>query len=127
MIAFMLATFMVSSAGATELWSCYVTTQSANEPMLVSLEAAGRRLIQTWASGTKHHYEIVRDNRYGLVAVSSISEIETGQTAPTVGVSAVVINRTSREVWLSTVIAGQPHEANEPAHGKCVVRHYGDR
>jgi hypothetical protein len=122
-IAFALAGFIVSGAGATELWSCHVTTQSVNEPILLSLEVTGRRLIQTWASGIKHRYEIVRDNRYGLVAFSSISEIEAGQTGPTVGVSAVVISRTSREIWLSTVVAGQPREANEPAHGECVLKH----
>jgi hypothetical protein len=93
-IAFTLATSVVSSAGATELWSCYVTTQSANEPMLVSFEVAHKRLTQTWASGTKHQYEIVRNNGYGLLAFSSISGIEAGQTRPTIGASTVVISRT---------------------------------
>jgi hypothetical protein len=50
------------------------------------------------------HYCILQNNDDGLVATSSISEIEESQRAPTVGAVTVVINEETGEFWWRTVI-----------------------
>jgi len=42
-----------------------------------------------------------------------MSEIAPAETKPTVGASAVAINKNTNEVWMSTVIAGELSFANE--------------
>ena len=48
-----------------------------------------------------------------LVGLFSMSEIAPAETKPTVGASAVAINKNTNEVWMSTVIAGELSFANE--------------
>jgi len=103
-----------------QVYSCTVTTASIKEPMLVTSEMRDKQLVQTWATGIKNTYEIVQNNFYGLVAVSTISEIVPGQTKPTVGVCGVAIDRKTHEIWITTIVIGMPPAANEPAHGNCL-------
>jgi hypothetical protein len=122
-IAAWLVISITNNVDANELWSCYVAKPSSKEPMLFSIEAKGREMIQTWASGTTARYSIAQNNRYGLVGFSSISEIEAGEVEPTVGASTVVINRSNKEIWLSTAIAGRQRIVNALDHGSCIFSH----
>jgi hypothetical protein len=110
----------ITAAHSNELWSCNVTSVIDQQPMLVTFEVRDKELIQTWATGFKFYYQIVQDNIYGLVATSSISQIEPGQTKPTIGASAIVIGRKTKEVWISVLAIGSWPEMNEPAHGPCI-------
>lgn len=110
----------ITTARSSELWSCNVTSMIDQQPMLVTFEVHDKELIQTWATGMTFYYEIVQDNVYGLVALSSISQIESGQTKPTIGASAIVIGRMTKEVWISALVIGFRPEMNEPAHGPCI-------
>jgi hypothetical protein len=105
-----------------QIWNCGLTMASDREPTLFTLEVRDKKLIQTLASGTKITYEIAQNNLYGLVAVSTISAIEAGQTKPTVGVSGIVIDRATKEFWITAIVAGFPPAANKPANGKCIIK-----
>src|SRR5215471_17411374 len=98
---------LFTSAHANELWNCQITDGSGNESMLVTFEVRGKKLIQKWEDGTASDYDVAQNNKYGLVGLFSMSEIAHDETEPTVGASTVVINRTTKEVWMSTVIAGE--------------------
>jgi len=113
---------LVTSAHANELWSCQITDDLGNEPMLVTFEVRGKKLIQKWAAGTESEYDVAQNNKYGLVGLFSMSKIAPDETEPTIGASAVVINKTTKEVWLSTVIAGELSFANELSHGTRVLQ-----
>lgn len=105
---------------ANELWSCHIISKAAKQPMLMTFEVKGNELIQTWTTGIKSNYDIAQNNVYGLVGLSSISAIEHDQTEPTVGASAVVIQKSKKEVWVTTAIAGQQAVVNDLSHGTCI-------
>ena len=90
--------------------------------MLVTFEVRGKKLIQKWEDGVASDYDVAQNNKYGLVGLFSMSKIAPDETEPTIGASAVVINKTTKEVWLSTVIAGELSFANELSHGTCVLQ-----
>jgi hypothetical protein len=66
------------------------------------------------------HYPIVENNDYGLVAAAPISQIEKGDKAATVGVTTVVINKGTGELWLSIILTGHGPAVNKPVKGKCL-------
>jgi hypothetical protein len=109
------------TANASENWTCTYKDSSAKEPTLVSYQLAGNDLTQVWPSGTTSSFQVVQNNEYGLVGISSISEVEPNQAEPTVGAFTVVINRQTKEFWLATTIAKQP-ALNEIVHGPCVKK-----
>jgi hypothetical protein len=65
-------------------------------------------------------YRIQKNNDYGIVATSSISEIEQGHKEPTVGAVSIVINKMTGEFWWVSAIAGQPAAVNQTGQGKCI-------
>ena len=106
--ALTIATFssllLVISAHANELWSCKLANDSGTEAMLVAFEVRGKKLIQKWEAGIDLDYDVAQNNTYGLVGLFSMSEIAPAETEPTVGARAVVINKTTKGVWVSTVL-----------------------
>jgi hypothetical protein len=108
-------------AEAAEAWTCTYTVPigsgTVSDPVLTRFEVSPPDLIE---AKHHHHYRILQNNDFGLVAASSISEIEEAQKDPTVGAFTVVINKRTGEFWLSTTIAGQAAVVNQPVHGKCL-------
>jgi hypothetical protein len=108
-----------TSAGATEAWTCTYTLPSGgtvSDPVLVRFEVSPPDVID---ADTEEHYPILQNNDYGLVATSSISQIESGQKSPTVGAVSIVIDKGTGEFWWDTTIAGASRVANGAAHGTC--------
>jgi len=113
---------LVTPAHANELWSCQLADDLGNDAMHVTFEVRGKKLVQKWEVGVESDYDVAQNNQYGLVGLFSMSEIVPAETEPTVGASAVAINKNTKEVWMSTVIAGELSFANELSHGACVLR-----
>jgi hypothetical protein len=84
---------------------------TVSDPVLTRFEVSPPDLID---AKHHHHYRILQNNDFGLVAASSIAEIEEGQKGPTVGAYTVVINKGTGEFWLGTTIAGQAADAPSP-------------
>jgi hypothetical protein len=99
-----------------EYWTCTYADASA-KPVSLNFELSPPELVET--ASFHVHYRILQNNDYGVVAASSISEIEPGHTQPTVGAVTVVINKGTGEFWLATTIAGQSAAAHQPVHGNC--------
>jgi hypothetical protein len=104
-----------ASAGAAETWTCTYTAD--NQTTIKRFEVSPPNLIDV-----QFHlsYQIEKNNEYGLVATSSISEIERDQKLPTVGAASIVINKTTGEFWWVAAITGQPAAVNQPVQGKCI-------
>jgi hypothetical protein len=102
----------------TETWTCTYSTAVDNRPTVTRFEVSPPDLIETNFHQT---YRIEKNNDYGLVATSSISEIKRGHKEPTVGAVSVIINKMTGEFWwVSAITTGQPPAVNQPAHGKCI-------
>jgi hypothetical protein len=121
-IAVFSSCLLVTPAHANELWSCQLADDLGNDAMRVTFEVRGKKLVQKWEAGIESDYDVAQNNEYGLVGLFSMSEIAPAETKPTVGASAVAINKNTNEVWMSTVIAGELSFANELSHGACVLR-----
>ena len=122
-IAVFFSFLLAISAHANELWSCQLADDLGNDAMRVTFEVSGKKLIQRWEAGIESDFDVAQNNQYGLVGLFSMSEIAPGETKPTVGASAVAINKNTKQVWMSTIIAGELSFANELSHGACVLRH----
>jgi len=90
--------------------------------MLVTFEVRGKELIERFETGIEATYDVTQNNKYGLVASSSISAIEPNETEPTIAASAVVINRAKKEVWLSFITSGRQSFVNDLSHGPCIFK-----
>lgn len=99
-----------------EHWTCTYADDGA-KPVSLSFELSPPELVET--ALFHEHYRILQNNDYGVVAASSISIIQPGDTQPTVGVVTVIINKGTGEFWLATTIAGQSAAAHQPVHGNC--------
>ena len=112
--------FVVAAASnaQAEAWTCTGVMEGFKE--------AFRRFVvlktEVIEAKTNEHYRLLQNNEYGLVATSSISEIEQGQDKPTVGASTVVIDKTTNEFRWETIIMGVAPlvGANTPVRGKCI-------
>ena len=101
----------------TETWTCSHSSTSDNRPAIIRFEVSPPNLIETNFHQT---YHIDKNNDYGIVATSSISEIEKGHKDPSVGAVSIIINKSTGEfLWISA-IAGQSAAVNQPVQGKCV-------
>lgn len=107
---------VTTTSAAAEAWTCSYMGQD-HEASLTRFEVSPPDLVET---EFQKHYRILENNDYGLVAASSISQIEKGDKTPTVGVTTVVINKGTGEFWLSIILAGQGQSVNHPVHGKCL-------
>lgn len=101
----------------TETWTCTHTSASDKRPTITRFEVSPPNLIETNFHQT---YRIEKNNDYGIVAISPVSEIEKGHKAPTVGIVSIVIDKMTGEFWWVTAIAGKPAASNQPARGKCI-------
>jgi hypothetical protein len=109
---------IASTASArAESWACAFNYGSNNPPTLIRFQLAPPDLIET---SHGDHYRLLQNNEYGLVAVSSFSEIEKDQARPSVGGSLVVIDKATGEFWWSTTMAHPPAVGlNQPVQGRC--------
>jgi hypothetical protein len=107
-----------TSANA-EAWTCTYTlnVHKENEPFLDRFIVSPPDMIETKYN---KHYQILRNNEYGLVATNAISAIEQGQERPTVGADTVVIVKASGEFWWGTLRAGPYADVFTPVRGKCI-------
>ena len=99
-----------------ESWTCTYKFGTV-APNVVHFYLSPPDLIET---KTNERYRVSENNGYGLVATSSISQIETGHQKATVGAATVVINKETGEFWWATAIAGQAVAVNQPVQGKCI-------
>jgi hypothetical protein len=106
-----------TSAEATEAWTCTYTLGFTNEPQLKRFEISPPDLIDT---GTNEHYRILQNNDYGIVATDTISEIQSGLKAPSVGAFTVVINKDTSEFWQAIMATGREANLVTQWHGKCL-------
>lgn len=120
LVAAALALVLPIAAYANPMWSCSVSSSTIKTPFLVTFTINGSWLIQTGVADTKGRYDIIQNNLYGVVAVSSMSGILPGDTYPTVGLDAVIIGKKTNEVWMTGAYIGAPPGANEPGHGPCI-------
>ena len=121
-VAFLCIAWSAPAAHADETWTCTFVSQFSKSPMLVNYQIAGDTLIQTWATGATHGFRIQKNNQFGIVAISAISEIEPNQTSPTIGAMTFVLARRTKEFWLATTVTGGgnlPNE-NDILHGTCI-------
>jgi len=101
----------------TETWTC-THSSGIDGPTITRFEVSPPDLIEAKFHQT---YHIEKNNDYGIVATSTISEIEQGHNKPTVGAVSIVINKMTGEfLWVSAIAAEQPAAVNQPAHGKCI-------
>lgn len=123
-VTFIILAAWQPAARADEIWACTFVSKISKAPILIGYKVIGDELLETFGSGTQDRFKLLQNNRYGLVGVSSISEIEPGQTRPTVGGSMVVIDRVTREFWFATTITGQPAPLtkfiNQVGRGSCI-------
>ncbi|MGZ5028929.1 MAG: hypothetical protein ACXV9T_17245 [Methylobacter sp.] len=101
----------------TETWTCTHPSFDSHRPTITRFEVSPQDLIEANSHQT---YRIQKNNDYGIVATSSISEIEQGHKEPTVGAVSIVINKMTGEFWWVSTIAGQPAAVNQPGQGKCI-------
>lgn len=109
-------------ANAEEMWTCSyapLSSQSVTtDPKFLRFQLSPDGLVETTQA---HHFQIVENNDYGLIATRPISTIEQGQSTPTVGATTVVINRGTQEFWLAKGSPGQFDPAiDPPIHGRCL-------
>lgn len=98
------------------------SSRYSKEQMLLNFKVSGHYLIQTWASGNQAKFDLAQNNEFGLVGVGTISAVEPYKKIATLGASAVIIDRRTKEFWLGNIIAGQPSQVNEIVHGTCINR-----
>ncbi len=91
-----------------------------NSPHPVQDSVASSARTSPALSFSLSQFQVLQNNKYGLVGVSSISEIEPNQTSPTVGPMTIIIGKQTKEFWLTSAIVGQPAALNEPVHGTCI-------
>ena len=113
--------FVVAAASnaQAEAWTCTGVMEGFKEAFTRRFVVLKTEVIE---AKTNEHYWLLQNNEYGLIATSSISEIEQGQDKPTVGASTVVIDKTTNEFRWETIIMGVAPlvGANTPVRGKCI-------
>jgi hypothetical protein len=113
------ATSAYAAETRTETWTCTHYSALGNGPTITRFEVSPPDLIDSESHQT---YRIEKNNDYGIVATSSISDIEEGHKEPTVGAVSIVINKITGAFWRVSAIAaaGQPDAVNQAAHGWCL-------
>jgi hypothetical protein len=116
--------FVVGAANGAwaEAWTCTYMIEGLKEPLLNRFLILGNELVE---AKTNDHYRLLQNNEYGLVATYAISEIEEGQKKPSVGVIAIIINKTTGEfMWENAIIGYDPSlkslKLDTPVKGKCL-------
>jgi hypothetical protein len=112
----------VKVGAAAELWSCYVSNSTIGAPLLVTHEVRGQEIFQRWSWGTEYRFRITDNNIFGLIGIHPIITGDAAQTNPTVGLAAVVLDKSRKEVWFSSIIVGGVPSSNAPLHGPCILR-----
>lgn len=123
MLRLILAVAILGSAGpayAGEVWRCaYTDTDLLNsDQVLVQYRPQGQNLVETLASGATKHLNIVKDNKYGVIAVAATAEAPQ-HGRPRVNATTIVIEKLTGDFWRTTTIGGQPGTSNQPVHGSC--------
>ena len=114
---FACATLAYAAETWTETWTCTHSSTSDNRPAIIRFEVSPPNLIEANFHQT---YHIEKNNDYGIIATSSISEIEKGHKDPSVGAVSIIINKTTGDFLWVSAIAGQSAAVNQPVQGKCV-------
>jgi hypothetical protein len=115
------AAALSATARADDIWTCAYAYQGGT--LMEEYAVSDHRLIVR--SGVKSigpfDYQILQDNEYGIVAVSSISAIEQGQTQPTIGAVSIVINkRTFEALWTTAWFDPTARGPSEIVRGACI-------
>jgi hypothetical protein len=118
-IAALVFVVAAASKAQAEAWTCTGVMEGLKEAFLRRFVVLKTEVIE---AKTNEHYWLLQNNEYGLIATSSISEIEQGQDKPTVGASTIVIDKTTNEFRWETIIMGVAPlvGANTPVRGKCI-------
>jgi hypothetical protein len=112
-----LALTALTASGHAQSWTCAYNLGANSVPNLVHFELTPRDLID---AGSKEHYQVLENNKYGVVAVLSLSKIEKGQSKATVGGKLVVIDKMTGAFWLTATIARPDRgEIDRLIEGKC--------
>jgi hypothetical protein len=89
-------------------WNCTFTSPVTKEQLSATYRIEKGDIVQTWRNGMNTTFHIVENNKYGLIGIASMSEMEAGKTTPTVGAMTVVIDKGNKKFWLSSEVNGQP-------------------
>jgi hypothetical protein len=111
-----------TTAARAEAWTCSYVLEGFKEAFLHRFLILGNELVE---AKTNDRYRLLQNNEYGLVATYAISEIEEGQKKPTVGVIAIIINKTTGEfMWENAILGYDPSlnslKLDTPVKGKCI-------
>lgn len=87
-----------------------------DKPLIIQYSQHGSTLV---SNKTKDQYRIVKNNEFGLVAVSSTSEIsaELHQKDPTIAATVILIDKHSGDLMQATMMLGQ---GSTTSAGQCV-------
>lgn len=113
LIAVLVATAVQAADG--DRWTCSYPLPV--RPALLRFEVKSPHLIDIKSGDS---YRLIEDNVFGLVAAQSIARPEQGRQQPTVGVSILIIDKSTGEFWFGGIVAGQSAAANQPAQGTCI-------
>lgn len=105
-------------AYADEIWTCTLAADYQS-PAPLNFRMTKDHLIETAAGGTKTPYELILNNEYAVVGILPVNNL-TVATPPAVGVISVVIDRHTRQFWISTVATGKWSPVNGVMNGKCI-------
>jgi hypothetical protein len=105
-------------ARADTIWTCAFPAQNAwDKSLIVQYRQRGGRLI---ADKTKTAYQILKNNEFGLVAISSTAQIdvELYQKDPTIAATVILIDKHSGEMLQATTVLG--NDGSEIGTAQCV-------
>ena len=105
-------------ARADTIWTCAFPTQNSSErPLIVQYRQHRGKLI---ADKTKTAYLIVKNNEFGLVAISAAAQIdvELHQKDPTITTTVILIDKHSGDMLQATTVLG--NGGSEMGTAQCV-------
>jgi hypothetical protein len=102
---------------ADEAWTCTYAAPNDGSPTLIRYRITGNDFIE---SNLKERFQILQNNQDGLVATSSVAEIEPNQDRPTVGATTLIIDKRTGAFLLRSENAGSTGIMTMPVRGTCL-------
>jgi len=102
-------------ASAAEVWTCTYPSFPEKRPVIVRYHETNGFLID---DDSKHKYQILQNNQYGLIAVWSF--IGESESLVTITAATIEINKTNGDFLLENASVAESDILNRPYHGKCL-------
>jgi len=117
----MLICVLAQGALADDQWVCSFTPAGMQrEPTLITYNVSGHDLTRVGSTGEASHFQILENDEFGLVGVLLTSTRQPNQTAQTIGLSTIVIDKKTKDFWQTAILNTQPHDG-KVEHGVCVL------